>query len=130
MHGAAPPSIACAALLLAACAPSPERGGFASADPAAQIPAILNSVRNDDPSAIPHLVDALCSDDPAVRLMAQDALKQLTGTDRGYRFSDPPLDRDEAVQRWVEFVRSDPAFGPSHHPAAPANTPAAPTTKQ
>lgn len=129
MHGAPSILVACAACLATACAPSPEHEGFGSGDPAATIPAIRNSVRDDDRSAIPHLVDALASDDPAVRMMAQDALKRLTGTDRGYRFSDPPLLRDEATQRWIEFVRNDPEFGSKLHPASPANAHAAPTTQ-
>lgn len=112
-----------ALLATAACAPSPARGGFQSADPAAKIPAILEAARNDDHTAVPHLVDALDNDDPAVRFMAQETLVRLTGQDCGYRFSDPPLVRAEAIQRWIVFVRDGEVDGSAHGAGAPAERP-------
>ncbi|MFO0875593.1 MAG: hypothetical protein U0575_16735 [Phycisphaerales bacterium] len=79
--------------------------------------------RNDDYTAVPHLVDALDNDDPAVRFMAQETLVRLTGQDCGYRFSDPPLVRAEAIQRWIVFVRDGEVDGSAHAKGAPAERP-------
>ncbi|HMN96659.1 MAG TPA: HEAT repeat domain-containing protein [Phycisphaerales bacterium] len=106
-------------LLLGAlgCAPSPERGGFASADPGARLYAITDAARSHDRSALPWLVDSLWSEDPAVRFMAIETLRELTGTDCGYRLGDPPELRAAAIERWVALGRSEgwiaPASGPT-----------------
>ncbi len=98
---------ACAvALLGAACAPSATTGGFDSPSPGARLYAIEQAIRTGDTSKTTELVEQLDSDDPAVRLLAITALQRLTGETRGYRYDDPPVDRDKAIARWVDAVNA------------------------
>ena len=127
---------ALSAPLCPGCAPSPSTLGFASDDPGAILPAIQKAAATRDASAVPHLLDALRSDDPAVRLMAQDALQEITGTikgtDVGYRHFGPPAERAAAIDRWTARLRREgwlpdpadrPAGGASTTPAPPSPAP-------
>jgi HEAT repeat protein len=93
-------------LALASCGPSATAGGFDSANPAARMYAIEQAARSNDRPAIRRIVEQLESDDPAVRCLAISALKRMTGETYGYRDYDPPELRREAVQRWVEAVKT------------------------
>lgn len=97
----------------AGCAPSPEHEGFNSADPGARLYAITAAARSRDVAAIPHLIDSLWSEDPAVRFMAIETLREITGQDCGYRLGDPPQDRAAAIERWVALARTEGWIAPA-----------------
>jgi hypothetical protein len=106
--------------VLVSCAPSATEGGFDSANPAARLYAIEQAATEHDQSAVPHLVEQLDADDPAVRFLAITALERLTDETLGYRYYDPPWERQVAIDRWVNYVEqmSGPASprdaGPEH----------------
>lgn len=104
-------TLATLALALAECAPPVSRGGFDAPDPASKIFAIERAMRGGDSSAVPALVEQLDSDDPLVRMMAIEALRELTDTTCGYRFDDPPLARREAIRRWVAWLEGNACDG-------------------
>ena len=99
--------LGCAGLLLiCSCSPPSTQGGFDSASPAARSHAIEQAVRIHDLLAVPKIVEQLDADDPVVRMLAIDALHQLTGETYGFRHFDPPHDRHAAIQEWVNAVQS------------------------
>ena len=73
-------------------------------DPTVKIPAYKRAVRKKDPAAVRQLVKDLESDDPAVRLYAIHALDELTGERFGYRYYDGDEQRQEAVDRWQQWL--------------------------
>ena len=93
-------------LLAASCAPPAREGGFDSPTPAAKMYAMEQAVHAGDQTAAARIVEQLDSDDPAVRMMAIESLRRLTGTTLGYDHSDSPADRREAIERWVQAVES------------------------
>lgn len=98
-------------LILAAGCGSSYRAAMESGDPAARVRAIIRATELSDQRAVPLIVDRLEDEDEAVRLMAITALRKLTGQDLGYRPSDTPHGRIEAVQRW-----RDQLAGGTMHP--------------
>jgi HEAT repeat protein len=102
------------ALLASACtAPAPE-ADFDSALPAARLHAIERAGASGDETAAPRLVEQLDSDDAAVRMLASEALKGIEGDTCGYWFADPPRERQEAIERWIDHL------SPGRSPAEPA----------
>ena len=95
-----------AVLMLATCAPNPRAASFDSDHPDARAAAIVDAAAREDRSAIPRIVEQLASDDPLVRVVAIDALDRLTGDRHGYDPHAPKRQRAEAIDRWVEAVRS------------------------
>jgi HEAT repeat protein len=88
-----------------ACTPIPK--GFDSPEPAARMEAALDAAARGDRDAIPHLIALLDSDDPATRLVAIGSLERLTGQTLGYHYAAPEREREEAVERWVEWYERD-----------------------
>ena len=78
-----------------------------SPNPAVRIMAIKWAGDNKASSAIPQLVDFLQDEDTSVRFFAIEALRRITGTDRGYDYKANPHLRAEAVERWREFLKSN-----------------------
>ncbi|MEM1445698.1 MAG: hypothetical protein AAGF84_06570 [Planctomycetota bacterium] len=70
----------------------------------AKVPALVEQAQRGDDADYAALVRALDDDDPAVRFAAVRSLEKLTGEDRGYRFFDSRLDRQEAVARWQDWL--------------------------
>ncbi|UCD76806.1 MAG: HEAT repeat domain-containing protein [Phycisphaerales bacterium] len=93
-------------LVVLSCAPPATDGGFDSPNPAAKLYAMEQAVRAGDESAAARIVEQLDSDDPAVRMMAIESLRRLTGTTLGYDHSAASADRREAIGRWVQAVES------------------------
>jgi hypothetical protein len=93
------------------CAPPATEGGFDSGNPAAKVYAIEQAVRSGDDSlpTLEAIAEQLDCDDPAVQLAAISALHRLTGHTHGFRLEDPPLQRRQATQRWVQVLGSAPA---------------------
>jgi len=50
------------------------------------------------------LIDALGSPKPGVQVLAIQALKILTGQDKGFRRSDPPEKRQQSVEAWRRWL--------------------------
>ncbi|MEM7577483.1 MAG: hypothetical protein AAF328_08410 [Planctomycetota bacterium] len=68
------------------------------------VPALVDQVQRGEDADFAALVRALDADDPAVRFAAARSLEALTGEDRGYRFFDSRLDRQDAVARWQDWL--------------------------
>jgi HEAT repeat protein len=83
------------------CVPIPK--GFDSPEPAARIEAAVEAADRGDRGAIPDLIALLESDDPATRLVAIRSLERLTGETLGYDHAAGEYEREEAVERWVEW---------------------------
>ena len=101
---------ALAVLVVSGCGPFNRKVGLSdleSQDPAVRIRAIKWAGDNRIRPAVPQLVDSLQSDDEAVRFYAVEALRRVTGTDRGYDYKTPPHRRAAAVKRWREFLGSE-----------------------
>jgi hypothetical protein len=86
-----------------------ERGdtGLESSDPTVRIMAIKRAGDSKDSAAIPQLVDCLQNEDNSVRFYAVEALRRITGTDRGYDYKNSPQKRAAAVKRWRDFLDPD-----------------------
>jgi hypothetical protein len=69
-------------------------------DPAQRIRAIKWAGENKVQAAVPLLVDRLQEQDSAVRFYAIEALRRITGTDRGYDYKADAASRAQAVARW------------------------------
>ncbi len=104
-------------LLLCSCGPAMTEGGFDAASPAARSHAIEQAARAGDLDAVPKIVEQLDADDPAIRMLAIDALRRLTGETYGFHHYDPPYMRHAAIQRWVTAVQS----GAVPHPTGSAD---------
>ena len=105
-----------------------------SDDPAVRQQAAIDAANGKDRRAVPLLVDRLSDSDDAVRFAAINALVQITGTDRGYRFYQPPGERAAAVARWRQWLDGaypkPAATGPASGPAKAApSSPGAPTSR-
>ena len=62
----------------------------------------------EDEEAVPELIVMLYSADPAERMLAEEALRRLTGRDFGYQHFAPPWERDEAADAWRRWWLSQP----------------------
>jgi hypothetical protein len=94
-----------------ACSSPP--GGFDSPEPASRLYAVTDAARTEDRSSIPSLIAFLDSDDPAVRMFSIRTLEQLTGQTLGYDHSAPEWERRPAVDRWIDWYRSQPGSPPA-----------------
>ncbi|HWB54865.1 MAG TPA: hypothetical protein VG722_11755 [Tepidisphaeraceae bacterium] len=74
-------------------------------DPTLRIPAIEQSVRNDNRDSEPKMVHDLNSDDPAIRFYAIQGLYRLTGKTFGYRYYDDELTRAQAIKKWDQWLQ-------------------------
>lgn len=104
------PAAACLALsaALAAAGCARESPSYVDGSPASRIAAIERSSTEGRRADVPRIVENLSSDDAAVRMAAIAALRRLTGESLGYRFDDPPADRQAAIDRWAGWVRAHP----------------------
>ncbi len=94
-----------ATMALQACAPGVFEGGIDDGDTGSRVAAIQRVERSTDRTSIPKVVECLASNDPVVRQAAYRCLRNMTGETLGYRPDDPPLMREQAVNRWVEWCR-------------------------
>jgi HEAT repeat protein len=97
------PGILFVLLAVAGCA-QPKGRGLVDDDASFKIPAIKAAVERNDADAIPDLVAALNDDDAAVRFYAIQGLRRLTGQTFDYRFYDDEPQRQQAVQRWKQWL--------------------------
>lgn len=94
-----------AALLFSGCAPAP-REKLSSPNPFQRAQGAVAAARQSDASSIGKLVDLLEDPDRGVRMYAIIALKQLVGTDYGYRYYAHESERAAAVRRWRQALQS------------------------
>lgn len=94
--------------LLSGCGqgPSLSEGGFDSPDPAARLYAIQRAGQTKDRSAVKPLIERLDSDDAAERLLAINALEQITGTRNGYDPYGTAQQRVPAIDAWTQYIKS------------------------
>jgi hypothetical protein len=83
----------------------PYQASIQSEDPHERILAIRSAVDTNDQSAIPLIVDRLEDEDEAVQIFAFIALHKITGQRMGYELGQNDLAREQAVERWRDFVR-------------------------
>lgn len=95
-----------------------ETPSYADGSPASRIAAIEQSASDGRVADLPRIVENLSSDDASVRMAAIAALRRMTGETLGYRFDDPPAERQAAVERWAGWIRAHPPQA-SARPAAP-----------
>ena len=73
-------------------------------DVAQRIRAIKWAGDNKVTQAVPLLVDRLCEQDESVRFFAIEALRRITGTDRGYDYRADARRRAESVAEWRSWI--------------------------
>lgn len=98
-------SIASWIVSLAACGCSlpQQRASFTSVDPQERSLAALEASQRTDPANVPALLQQLRSDDPAQRMLSIHALERTTGQTMGYDHSAPLAEREAAIRRWNEW---------------------------
>jgi len=74
-------------------------------DPTARARAIIEAADQNDRYAIPLIVDRLDDEDEAVRNIAAMALRRMTNKNFGYQPYDPIHLRQQAVQRWRDWLK-------------------------
>lgn len=94
------------------------RDQIQSADPESRVRAIVQAAEVSDRQAVPLIVDRLDDEDEAVRVVAIEALRRLTGQDLGYRAYDPIYRRVEAVNRWHRWLNGDRIIVSTSRPSA------------
>ena len=76
-------------------------------DPSVRMKAICKAGNAADKSAAPFLVDRLTDSQKDVRFFSIIALKRVTGQTMGWNYYDPPDERDQAVQRWRQWLKEE-----------------------
>ncbi len=100
-------ALLCSAAGLAGCPPPKDyRSMMQSADPVERAKGCKLAGDSGQKAAVPLLVDRLEDRDRAVRFYASWSLRMVTGKDFGWRESDPPERRAQAVAAWRQYARS------------------------
>ncbi len=73
-------------------------------DPKVRVAAVVEAGQTKDHKALSLLVERLSDGEKDVRLYAIIALERITGQTLDYRFYEPPEAREQAVQRWRQYV--------------------------
>lgn len=79
-------------------------GALQDPEPAVRLEAATALLRHGDRRGLPTLVGSLRSADPRTRARGISVLKERTGTDMGFRPTDPPGERAAALARWDNYV--------------------------
>jgi len=113
------------ALLLGACvcgcdSTARQRRQLASRYPPDRAQAIVRLAEAGDTQAVHTLVELLADDDRAVRMYAILALERLCGENYGYRYYDPPAEREAAIRRWRQALQDGLVV--VHRPTAATGT--------
>jgi HEAT repeat protein len=89
-------------------------------NPSVRSQAASEVARRGDQRLIPELIELLDDEDGAVRLVAGQALRELTGRDSGYRAYAPEPELRRQVEDWRAWWASRPASrAPAAAPPAP-----------
>jgi hypothetical protein len=100
------PGVCLLAAAMAGCASPPEKG-VVDDNPSVRIRAIKRATEDKSIRIVKDLVDQLGDDDPAVRFYAIQGIIRITGEDRGFRYYAPLNQRQQAVERWKQWVREN-----------------------
>ena len=85
-----------------------------SENPADRIQATLQAADRNDTKALPYIVENLASSEADVRFYSYLALQKITGLTMGYEYYADRQQRDQAVQRWRQWLKTpQAASGPS-----------------
>jgi HEAT repeat protein len=104
---------------LAGCDPgTARRQQLNSENPLDRTEAIVQAYETRDQRAVHRLVGLLDDPSAAVRMYAIQALRRLCGVDYGYRYYASPAQREAAVERWRQALRSGEVV---LRPSAPLN---------
>ncbi len=76
-------------------------------DPDVRIEAIHDAARQGGRDVLPLLVERLSDAHDEVRFFAFIALRRRTGKTFGYRYYDSREDRQQAIERWREYLRGN-----------------------
>ncbi len=122
-------ALSLAVLLGSACAsegPRPIRpvDDLHDPNPSVRSQAVSEAARRGDDVLVPELIELLDDEDGAVRLVAGQALRDLTGRDSGYRAYAPPPELHRQVQDWRAWWASRTGSAAPVAPAAAAAPPA------
>jgi hypothetical protein len=96
-------------LLTAGCLPSqqpPNKADLRANDSPTRIPALVGAAETDDEASLAELVYALSDKDSAVRLFAIRSLADRTGETMGYRYYASLQQRQDAIDRWHDWLKS------------------------
>lgn len=115
-------------LALSACAPDRPRplrpaDDLRDVNPTRRVQAVAECVRTRDVTQVDRLIDLLDDDDPAVRLMAGQALTDLTGRATGYQAHATPAERRAQVEDWRAWWASPEGRAAAARASAPRSTP-------
>ena len=86
-------------------------------DPSVRLAAIHRAGCKKVPEAVPYLVDRLTDSEEEVRFFAIAALKRTTGLDHGYRYWASRDRREQAVERWRQWLTQGRRKAASTRPA-------------
>jgi hypothetical protein len=87
------------------CGPSPVKD-INNPDPSGSIPAMEMAADRRDWRAVAPMVKDLESDDPAIRFYAIEGLRRITGKTFGFHYYEDEAQRQEAVDRWKQWLAS------------------------
>jgi len=91
---------------------------FRSENPSERAAACVKAARLEDEAVLPLLVERLEDESEEVRLCAIQSLQRLTGQSLGYKHYQRRTQRQEAVQRWRDWLRQRAASAPAADPGA------------
>ncbi|MGC9454491.1 MAG: HEAT repeat domain-containing protein [Phycisphaerae bacterium] len=74
-------------------------------DPSVRIEAMRQAAEAKDMAAAPYIVEQLNDSDADVRMFAIISLEKITGRRLGYQHYAPAAQRDEAIERWRQWLR-------------------------
>lgn len=78
-------------------------------DPSVRVTAAIEAGQAKDAQAVPLLVDRLGDSDADVRFFAIAALEKITGQTMGYKVYEAPALRQQAIERWRQWLAKQPA---------------------
>lgn len=78
-------------------------------DPSVRIEAMRQAADAKDMAAAPYIVEQLNDSDADVRMFAVMSLEKMTGRRLGYEHYAPAGQREEAVERWRQWLREHAA---------------------
>lgn len=108
---------------VAGCASQAQMSARLQSDsPAERVQAMVDAVNANDQSAVPLIVENLGSSEADVRMFAATALVKLTGQTMGYECYAPDPQRQQAIERWRQWLKNGRKALPSTAPASSPQT--------
>jgi len=89
---------------------------FQDENPSVRQAAVIEAGKTRDPRTVPYLVDRLGDSEETLRFFSIHSLEKIAGRTMGYRYYDPPREREQAVQRWRQWLKQGPKEPPATQP--------------